>query len=435
MSTFDGRTNGPRTAPKGRTPPTPITAGPAAAGAGSHAAAQAASEERRRLEESDKGRPAAGESRRALFLEDQERGENIGGGRSAAVAAAVAASSKSDNSEETSPPFVKSSDSTTSTGDALLAPHGKVAAVSPAAEDVEASKRNRARETGAGQAEPLATEGSEHPREVAESAVGSEGDSITEGRRKAAVMPDKAAVDGTTVRSTSSSNGLVDANEAESKRVAPSVETSALDGTKPSADEKGTTAGTSPESGASASFVSPGPSSLKCIDGQTTLVGSSTETRTEVGVSALSGPNHGAEFDGQNSVANGVALARTGERSGELERESGVDAVGGTTALFQPSLPADAGSGLRGPSSARQMGTENGAQETTAIGGGLGGGNDEAGGFAGHSLGVAYLGDMDEDELEEESEKLKRESNRAQRDAETVTDEMKEEVMSFCRVL
>ena len=53
--------------------------------------------------------------------------------------------------------------------------------------------------------------------------------------------------------------------------------------------------------------------------------------------------------------------------------------------------------------------------------------DDEGGGL----MSSAYLGDMDEDELALESERLKRESNKAQRDAETVTDEMKEEVRRF----
>ena len=433
MSSFNGRTNDPQTAPIGGTPPTPITTGPAAAGAGSHAAAQAASEERRRLEGNGKGRPTASESRRTLFVEDQESGENIGGGPGAAVNAVVAASSKYDNSEETSPPCVKPSDSITSTSDALLAPHGKVATVSSAAEAVEASERNRVRETGAGQAGPLTNEESEDLREAAESSVGGEGTSTAEGGGKAAVMPNMAAVDGTTVRSASSSNGVVDAKEVESKRVSPSVKTSASGRTKPSTEGKGTTE--RPESGAGPSFVPPRPRSQRETGDQTALVDGSPETRTEVGVSALSGPNHGAEIDGQNAAATGVALASTGERSGELKQEGGVDTEGGTPALFQPSLPGDADSGLRQSWSARPAGTKHGVQETTAIGGELGGGNDEPGGFAEPSLGVAYLGDMDEEELEEESEKLKRESNRAQRDAETVTDEMKEEVTCFCRVL
>ena len=148
---------------------------------------------------------------------------------------------------------------------------------------------------------------------------------------------------------------------------------------------------------------------------------------TETKVLALSGPKKGAERTGQNEEANGAALASTGERPGEVEQEGGVDAVAGTAALFQPSLPSDAGSGQQESWPTRSAGTELGVQETTATGGG----SDEPGGFAGDLLDVAYLGDMDEEELAEESEKLKRESNRAQRDAETVTDEMKEEVICF----
>ncbi|CAM9833201.1 unnamed protein product, partial [Ectocarpus sp. 13 AM-2016] len=49
-------------------------------------------------------------------------------------------------------------------------------------------------------------------------------------------------------------------------------------------------------------------------------------------------------------------------------------------------------------------------------------------------MGTSHLEGMDEDELEEESEKLKREGNKAQRDAETVTEEMKEEVMELLKL-
>lgn len=442
VNTSAGRTNGPRTAPSGGrgpsgSPPAPIATGPAASGAGSHAAAQAASEERRRLEGGSTRRPEAGQSRRTLFVEHpQQRGEEIGGGRGAAVAAA---SSESDNPEVTSPPSVKPSDSTTSSGDGLLAPHGKVAAVSSAAEDVEAAKRNRVHETGAGGAGPLTDKESEDPREAAGSAVGEERGSTEQGgRRKDGVMLDKAAVDGSTVRGASSSSGAADASVAASKRLlGPSAKTSASDGTKPSTDEKSTTAGTPPESGASPPFIPPGPRSRTETGDQTAVFGGSPETRTEARVLARSDPNQGAEDDGENAAATkSAALTSTGERSGDFEQEGGIDAVDGTTALFQPLLPSDAGgsaarSGQRESWSARPAGTERGALKTTAIGEGLGGGIDEPEEFAEDSLGVAYLGDMDEEELAEESEKLKRESNRAQRDAETVTDEMKEEVRVF----
>lgn len=59
------------------------------------------------------------------------------------------------------------------------------------------------------------------------------------------------------------------------------------------------------------------------------------------------------------------------------------------------------------------------------------GGSDvrDEGGAGGEGWGgMDYLGEMDENELALETEKLRRESHRAQRDAETVTDEMKEEV-------
>lgn len=438
VNTFAGRTNGPQTATSGGrapsgSPSTPIATGPAASGAGSHAAAQAASEERRRLEGSSTRRPEAGQSRRMLFVEHPQRGEEIRRGRGVAVAAA---SSESDNPEVTSPPSVKPSDSTTSSGDTLLAPHGKVTAVSPAAEDVEAAKRNRVHETGAGGAGPLTGEESEDPREAAKSAVGGEGVSTEQGgRRKDEVMLDKATVDGTTVRSASGSSGAVDASEAASKRLlVPSAKTSASDGTKPSTVEKSTTAGTPP---ASPPFIPPGPRSRTEPGDQTAVVGGSPETRTGARVLGRSGPNQGAEDDGENAAATkSAALTSTGKRSGDFEQEGGVDAVDGTTALFQPSLPSDAAgsaarSGQRESWSARPAGTVRGVLETTAIGEGLGGGSDEPAEFAEDSLGVAYLGGMDEEELEEESEKLKRESNRAQRDAETVTDEMKEEVRVY----
>ena len=102
----------------------------------------------------------------------------------------------------------------------------------------------------------------------------------------------------------------------------------------------------------------------------------------------------------------------------------------GTDALFQPSMPANAAPRPPAPSSSARAGAG-------AAGGGAGANNgaiEEQGGFVGGGGGggglssSSYLGDMDEDELGQESERLKRESNRAQRDAETVTEEMKEEV-------
>lgn len=93
---------------------------------------------------------------------------------------------------------------------------------------------------------------------------------------------------------------------------------------------------------------------------------------------------------------------------------------GGTAALFQPSSEyANVSSGHHSESPAYQL--ESGAARIRGR---------EAVEFTSQDFqggDMSYLGGMDEDELEEESEKLKREINRAQRDAETVTDEMKEE--------
>lgn len=100
------------------------------------------------------------------------------------------------------------------------------------------------------------------------------------------------------------------------------------------------------------------------------------------------------------------------------------------TAMFQPVDPAEGA-----PRDTDDLDIRLGRANMSAAARGFvtsnqaGQGNDE--GYAGGDGGwgdMAYLGDMDEEELAAESEKLRRESHRAQRDAETVTDEMKEEV-------
>lgn len=101
------------------------------------------------------------------------------------------------------------------------------------------------------------------------------------------------------------------------------------------------------------------------------------------------------------------------------------DHVASDTALFQPADEArdddtfaiKVGPGAGPPAAEARIGRNLSKVEEI-----------DEGGFAGEMGSMSYLGEMDEDELGREADRLKRERNRAQRDAETVTDEMKEEV-------
>lgn len=450
-----------------------------------------ASEERRRVKGSGKGRSVDGQSRRTLFAQVQACGEEIvGEGRGTATVAASAASTSCEPDSPAETTSLKPSGSTTNTGDVLSALNGNAAVGSSASEVAEALKRD-VRETGAvARARWSSDRGSGGPSEAgstgptdARSEVSNDGSSVNdrmgsgsvaEGGRKAAVKFEGAII-GTTVQSAASSNRVVDVDEpANNSLVSPSVKTNAADKRGPLIDGKGTPAGISPKSGANPSPVQPGSRLPEVTGDHTAMVGVSLETRSEASGLSLSGPNPGAQLNGLNaatfknrkaakfndqnaamfndsSAMNDAAL----ERSGEGVQEDAVDdAVGGTVATFQPLLPTDAGSGqLESSRSAVETGPR---VQGTALGGGLhggsddiqrtaatrrvgegsdelqgtalGGGVDKLGEFAGDALGAAYLGDMDEEELGEESERLRRESNRGQRDAETVTDEMKEEV-------
>lgn len=158
------------------------------------------------------------------------------------------------------------------------------------------------------------------------------------------------------------------------------------------------------------------------------LDGKNAGGKTNTAAEGVSDGGHSAvavisveERDGEPEADN----RRTRTATGEPDSGMSVDGVGGTAAaMFQPSVPAQ--------DSKDPGGGDRGRRDLAGSGGTAGEENDERDGDGvevADLLGdMSYLGDMDEEELEMESEKLRREGQRAKRDAETVTEEMKEEV-------
>lgn len=127
-----------------------------------------------------------------------------------------------------------------------------------------------------------------------------------------------------------------------------------------------------------------------------------------------------------------AAAAAAGEMTvATMEFDSGADDV-----LFQPAMPANTAiprypavsSSTRAPAGAVGLGATTGGGAAASQTPQEREGQGQRGGGGVLVGSSSYLGEMDEDELAEESERLQREGNRAKRDAETVTEEMKDEV-------
>lgn len=434
-----------RAAAHSMSPFDPVRTGPAASGVGSHAAAQAASEERRRLEQNGSGssarRPVSssgasvsppssepGEGRHEQRPGPRATGTDGGGDGGGGGHGDEAPGEDEDHADAASRPAEPSrpamkGKSSVSGDDVLAVSHGS------------GSKEPDGKEAG----------GTGVPGTVPKVQTGSP---LTKG-----VVSSTDVNGGSVVRgSHTAAAGSGDSVEArEDRRDVDQEEQYPAHGA--SREEAG---------GSGVSGFSPPSSTGAPSTAQGSAVGAGGRHEAAAAAAAAPGPGNDigenaakvvrfATTEGkQDPAADGkpASPARPAEaiigddpplRGGDL-----LDTASGTDVLFQPALPSNASPRLPSASSsaaAEASGGGNrvngGAIEAAAVPAARGAG-EEQGGFVGGGGGggeggeglmsSSYLGDMDEDELAQESDRLKRESNRAQRDAETVTEEMKEEV-------
>ncbi|CAM9648732.1 unnamed protein product [Ectocarpus fasciculatus] len=423
-----------------------IRTGPAASGVGSHAAAQSASEERRRLETSggstaataaastDIGRHTSGSNASTVVAPPttnsssgndtgrQASGNNAarppspGAGRGRQRrGAAVDASADLENPKGTTAHPHSESSSRPEIGGEVPAPAGAAAATPPAAPS--GSEGNTGEGERVGGMGAMAGDGYRDVDNVcSESSDGERGPGPLVGQNTPAGSSREAAG----AKGPATGEGFPPRTDAEESK-----------GAEEASGEAVAVPGPHCATSASSSAGPPEPA-----EDVTTSKENCGESAARVGVPAAIPPQAvvvvAAESRGQGqrddhdatkvdenacskgeSAADGPTLAT---REGSPPRDDEVGG-GGTDALFAPSVPGDTS---LGPS---RVGAAAGGGTTEVIGGG-----------AGAMMGTSYLEGMDEDELEEESEKLKREGNKAQRDAETVTEEMKEEVMELLKL-
>ncbi|CAM9623755.1 unnamed protein product [Ectocarpus sp. 6 AP-2014] len=410
-----------------------IRTGPAASGVGSHAAAHSASDERRRLEITggntgatttsiDIGRQTSGSASTAAPTTatttssndngrqasgDAARPPSPGGGRgrqqrgAAVDAPADPKGTAHPHSESRSRPEI---------GGELPAPADTAAVTALAvARGSEGKSDEGRRAVGTG---IMAEDGYRDVESVFSESDGERGPPGPLGQRTPAGVSREAAG----ARGTATGEGFPPRTEAEEPEGAEEASGEAVAAPGPGA--------TSASSSASSPDPAEGVTASKEKGGESARVGVPPQAIPPRAAAAESlgegqrGGHDATEVD-ENACAKGepVAEGPTSATRKYSPPDDG-DGVGGggTDSLFAPSVPGDT---RPGPS---------------RVGTAAGGGGIEANGDGEGVMGTSYLEGMDEDELEEESEKLKREGNKAQRDAETVTEEMKEEVMELLKL-
>ncbi|CAN0110033.1 unnamed protein product, partial [Ectocarpus sp. 8 AP-2014] len=416
-----------------------IRTGPAASGVGSHAAAQSASDERRRLEITggntgatttsiDIGRQTSGSASTAAPTTattsssndngrqasgDAARPPSPGAGRgrqqrgAAVDAPADPKGTAHPHSESRSRPEI---------GGELPAPTDASAATAPAAARGSEGKNDEGRRAvGTGN---MAENGYRDVESVFSESDGERGPPGPLGQRTPAGVSREAAG----ARGTATGEGFPPRTEAEEPEGAEEASGEAVAAPGPGATSASSSASppdpaegvtTSKEKGGESARVGVPPQAIppRAIPPQ--AIPPRAAAAESLGQGQRGG--HDATEVDENTCAKGEPVAEgptSATRKYSPPHGNDGDEVGGggTDSLFAPSVPGDT---RPGPS---------------RVGTAAGGGGIEANGDGEGVMGTSYLEGMDEDELEEESEKLKREGNKAQRDAETVTEEMKEEV-------
>lgn len=407
----------------------PVRTGPAASGVGSYAAAQAASEERRRLEQGTYASSSGGS------------GGSSGGSTRRPVSGGGTSSSPPLSKTEEAQRERRLGSGVTGSDGTGGANGGGYGGVSSSAEDSLAGSTLRlagrdgpamnGKSSVSGDGVLVVSSASAGSKES--EGQGGEGPAVTEAVPKAqAESPVTKGVvsttDGGYVSTVQGAHSVAAAGPGESAAAGESRRAVDKEG-QHSGDDKSRERGGSEVSSLPpppSSTTSPSTAQCSATAGGGALAGVASAKPTEAATAAA--PGFGIKEDGEGA-GKVVCFAGTGEKEGpasndkpassapapalqesttdvpHLGRDDFADAKSGTGVLFQPSMPVAQG-------------------EVEEQGGFVGGG----GGGEGDLSNSAYLGDMDEDELAQESDRLKRESNRAQRDAETVTEEMKEEV-------
>ncbi|CBJ48609.1 DNA repair enzyme [Ectocarpus siliculosus] len=412
-----------------------IRTGPAASGVGSHAAAQSASDERRRLEITGGN---AGATTTSIDI-----GRQTSGSASTAAPTTATTSSSNDNGRQASgdaarPPSPgagrgrqqrgaavdapadpkgtahphSESRSRPEIGGELTAPADTAAVTAPAVARGSEGKNDEGR--GAVGTGNMAEDGYRDVESVFSESDGERGPPGPLGQRTPAGVSREAAG----ARGTATGEGFPPRTEAEEPEGAEEASGEAVAAPGPGA--------TSASSSASPPDPAEGVTASKEKGGESARVGVLPQAIPPRAAAAESlgqgqrGGHDATEVD-ENACAKGEPVAEgptSATRKYSPPRGNDGDEVGGggTDSLFAPSVRGDT---RPGPS---------------RVGTAAGGGGIEANGDGEGVMGTSYLEGMDEDELEEESEKLKREGNKAQRDAETVTEEMKEEVMDLLKL-
>eukprot|EP00903_Cladosiphon_okamuranus_P014772 g13687.t1 len=416
----------------------PVRTGPAASGVGSHAAAQAASEERRRLEESANGSGGGG---------------SIGNG----------------GGSTTRP-----------------VPGGGTSLSPPSSKTGQARHERRRLGSGAAGADGAGgADGGGYGGLSSSDEDNLAGSAFRPPGRDGPVMDEKSSVSGDGVLTVSCASagskefegqggGGTAISEVGPKAQAESPVTkgvvSTIDGDKCSTDQGARSAATAASGESSAAAAVAGDESRRAVDEEGQHSGDNKPTeRGGSGVSSLPPPpptaspytTQGSATAGEGEsagVASAEPMAAATPAAPRFGREDGEDEE--MAVRFASTGEGEDPTANGKPASAAPAFGENasdvpplGGDDFTGTGGGTGvlfpsmpvaqgmveeqggfvGGGGEGGGIEGVSS-SAYLGGMDEDELARESDRLRRESNRAQRDAETVTEEMKEEVMDLLKL-
>lgn len=401
-----------------------IRTGPAASGVGSHAAAQSASDERRRLEtiggntaaattNIDIGRQTSGSASTAAPATTTTSNDN---GRQASGDAArppspgagrgrqqrgVAVDAPADR-KGTAHPHSKSC-ARPEIGGELPAPAGAAAVTPPALPSGSEGKNGEGgRAVGTGN---MAEDTYRHVESVFSESDGERGPPGPLGQRTPAGVSREAAG----AKGTATGEGFPPRTEAEEPEGAEEASGVAVAAPRPGATSASSPASPpEPAEGVTASMEKGGESARVGVPPQAIPPQAAAAESQGQG---QHGGHDATEVD-KNACAKGEPVADGPTSATRKVPPPHDDEVGGggTDSLFAPTVPGDTRSG---PS-----------RVETAVGGG----EIEAAGDGAGAMGTSYLEGMDEDELEEESEKLKREGNKAQRDAETVTEEMKDEV-------
>ncbi|CAM9837269.1 unnamed protein product [Scytosiphon promiscuus] len=358
----------------------PMRTGPAASGVGSYAASQAASEERRRLER--KSATAGGDS------DGQEAGSASGDPKSekpvsdprpeSPMAVSPAPMIKASRRSADREGFLESDGGITagSAGSAVIAevdPHGGETKVSASATATEPQSSTHERKEGVDEMTGVTLPSAAAARESGASERGQQARAVVAGDSSATVAQGSDHGPGGSEKGGDSAAGL-GATAETSKVIPPLAESVSAKANDSPRDESGR----APD--------------LPLAESVTVY------QAAPVGDAAAASPAQDAdardESSGKNKTAAGAAW-NVG--------------LGSTT------------EGRAGASQAPQGQGEEPQGGREGVGGAL-------------ISSSSYLGEMDEEELAEESERLQREGNRAKRDAETVTEEMKDEVMELLKL-